>query len=76
VLAWQPVFVHRVCGRKAISSCPLRDYFSALADDRRMLKRAVADDGLHPNDAGYKIMASLAEKAIQSPVNCTQLTLE
>jgi lysophospholipase L1-like esterase len=30
-----------------------------------MLKRALADDGLHPNDAGYKIMASLAEKAIQ-----------
>jgi lysophospholipase L1-like esterase len=30
-----------------------------------MLKRALADDGLHPTDAGYKIMASLAEKAIQ-----------
>jgi acyl-CoA thioesterase-1 len=41
------------------------DYFSALADQRGMLKHALADDGLHPNDAGYKIMASLAEKAIQ-----------
>jgi lysophospholipase L1-like esterase len=41
------------------------DYFSALVDDRGMLKRALADDGLHPADAGYKIMASLAEKAIQ-----------
>ena len=41
------------------------DYFSALVDDRGMLKRALADDGLHPTDAGYKIMASLAEKAIQ-----------
>jgi lysophospholipase L1-like esterase len=30
-----------------------------------MLKRDLADDGLHPTDAGYKIMASLAEKAIQ-----------
>jgi len=40
------------------------DYFSALVDDRGMLKRALADDGLHPTDAGYKIMASLAEKAI------------
>ena len=41
------------------------DYFNALVDERGMLKRAVADDGLHPNDAGYKIMAPLAEKAIQ-----------
>jgi lysophospholipase L1-like esterase len=41
------------------------DYFSALLDERGMLKRALADDGLHPTDAGYKIMASLAEKAIQ-----------
>src|SRR5260370_3514827 len=42
------------------------DYFSALIDERGMLKRALADDGLHPTDAGYKIMASLDETAIQS----------
>ncbi|HTB95003.1 MAG TPA: SGNH/GDSL hydrolase family protein [Candidatus Sulfotelmatobacter sp.] len=42
------------------------DYFSALVDERGMLKRALADDGLHPTDAGYKIMSSLAEKAIQT----------
>jgi lysophospholipase L1-like esterase len=41
------------------------DYFSALVDERGMLKRALADDGLHPTDAGYKIMASQAEKGIQ-----------
>jgi lysophospholipase L1-like esterase len=41
------------------------DYFSALVDERGMLRRALADDGLHPTDAGYRIMASLAEKAIQ-----------
>ena len=41
------------------------DYFSAVVDERGMLKRALADDGLHPTDAGYKIMAPLAEKAIQ-----------
>jgi len=41
------------------------DYFSALVDERGMLQRALADDGLHPTDAGYRIMASLAEKAIQ-----------
>jgi lysophospholipase L1-like esterase len=41
------------------------DYFGALVDERGMLKRALADDGLHPTDAGYKIMAPLAERAIQ-----------
>ena len=41
------------------------DYFSAVVDERGMLKRNLSDDGLHPTDAGYKIMASLAEKAIQ-----------
>jgi lysophospholipase L1-like esterase len=41
------------------------DYFSALVDERGMLQRTLADDGLHPTDAGYRIMASLAEKAIQ-----------
>ena len=40
------------------------DYFSALVDDQHMMKRALSDDGLHPNNAGYKIMAPLAEKAI------------
>jgi lysophospholipase L1-like esterase len=40
------------------------DYFSATVDDKGMLRRELADDGLHPNDAGYKIMTPLAEAAI------------
>jgi lysophospholipase L1-like esterase len=40
------------------------DYFSAMVDDKGMLKRGLSDEGLHPNAAGYKIMAPLAEKAI------------
>jgi lysophospholipase L1-like esterase len=40
------------------------DYFSAMEDDKGMLKRELSDEGLHPNAAGYKIMAPLAEKAI------------
>ena len=40
------------------------DYFSAVVDDKGMLKRDLADDGLHPNRAGFAIMAPLAEKAI------------
>ena len=40
------------------------NYFSAMVDAHGLLKREISDDGLHPNDAGYKIMAPLAEKAI------------
>jgi len=40
------------------------DYFSALVDDKGLLKKELADDGLHPNEAGFKIMAPLAEAAI------------
>ncbi len=41
------------------------DYFSALVDDKGMLKKDLADDGLHPNAAGFKVMAPLAESAIE-----------
>jgi lysophospholipase L1-like esterase len=41
------------------------DYFSAMVDDHGLLKRDIADDGLHPNVAGYKLMVPLAEAAIQ-----------
>jgi lysophospholipase L1-like esterase len=40
------------------------DYFSAVVDDQGLLRKELADDGLHPNGAGYKIMAPLAETAI------------
>jgi lysophospholipase L1-like esterase len=41
------------------------DYFSAMVDDHGLLNRELADDGLHPNVAGYKLMAPLAEAAIE-----------
>jgi lysophospholipase L1-like esterase len=40
------------------------DYFSAVVDDKGLLKKELAEDGLHPNPAGYKIMAPLADAAI------------
>lgn len=42
------------------------DYFSAMVDDKGFLKRDLSEDGLHPNKAGYDVMAPLAEAAIQS----------
>ncbi|MCI0525752.1 MAG: SGNH/GDSL hydrolase family protein [Acidobacteria bacterium] len=40
------------------------DYFSRVVDERGMLKAELANDGLHPNAEGYKVMAPLAEAAI------------
>jgi hypothetical protein len=39
------------------------NYYSALVEGRAFKKELTAD-GIIPNDAGYKIMAGLAEKAI------------
>jgi acyl-CoA thioesterase I len=40
------------------------DYFSAMVDGKGLMKKELADDGLHPNAAGYKVMVPLAEAAI------------
>lgn len=48
------------------------DYFSALVDDKGLLKKDLADDGLHPNAAGYKMMAPLAEAAIVKAITNKQ----
>ena len=41
------------------------DYFSAMVDEKGLLKGDLAEDGLHPNKAGHAIMAPLAEAAIK-----------
>ena len=45
--------------------CLYLNYFSAMVDDQGYMKKDLADDGLHPNAAGYRIMAPLAETAIE-----------
>src|SRR5271170_8321916 len=40
------------------------DYYSAVVDDKGMLRRDLSDEGLHPNASGYKVMVPLADKAI------------
>ena len=39
-----------------------------MIDDKGMLRRDLSDEGLHPNAAGYKVMAPLAEKAIAQAI--------
>jgi len=42
------------------------DYFAAMVDARGWLKKELSDDGLHPDASGYRVMAPLAERAIQA----------
>lgn len=42
------------------------DYYSEMVDDKGFLKDELSDDGLHPNQKGYVVMAPLAEHAIDS----------
>jgi len=44
----------------------LADYYSALVDDKGMLRAGDSDDGLHPNAKGYELMAPVAEAAIEN----------
>jgi lysophospholipase L1-like esterase len=55
----------------AANGCVYLDYFSAMVDDKGMLKKDLTEDGLHPNAAGYKIMAPLAEAAIEKALGQT-----
>jgi lysophospholipase L1-like esterase len=41
------------------------DYFSAFVDEKGWLREGLANDGLHPNAEGYKIMVPLVSAAVQ-----------
>jgi len=45
------------------------DYFSSMVDDRKGMKKEYSSDGVHPNEAGYKVMEPLAETAINKALN-------
>lgn len=41
------------------------DYYQALLDERGQLGRDLADDGLHPNPKGYRLMAPVVLQALE-----------
>jgi lysophospholipase L1-like esterase len=41
------------------------DYFSSMVDENGVMKAEFTQDDLHPNAAGYAVMASRAEDAIK-----------
>jgi len=40
------------------------DYFTPMADERNGLNKKYSEDGVHPNKAGYEVMAPIVEKGI------------
>ncbi|WP_228084917.1 SGNH/GDSL hydrolase family protein [Mucilaginibacter sp. JRF] len=42
------------------------DYFTPMADDKKGLKGEYTTDGVHPTQAGYKVMEPLVEAAIKA----------
>ena len=54
-------FLRELCSREGFAYL---DYHSAVKDEKGLLRAELADDGLHPNAAGYKAMAPLADAAI------------
>ena len=49
------------------------DYYTAMENDQKGLKKEYTYDGVHPNKAGYTIMATLAEQAIANTLDYTEL---
>lgn len=43
----------------------IADYYTATVDSTGMLKQGYSNDGLHPNDKGYALMAPVAEVALE-----------
>jgi lysophospholipase L1-like esterase len=48
----------------ASQGCIYLDYHSAMSDARQGMRAELSGDGVHPNEAGYNVMAPLVEAAI------------
>lgn len=54
-------WLQAMCERRGFTYC---NYVPALADEQGFLKADFANDGLHPNAAGYRAMGPVAQAAI------------
>jgi acyl-CoA thioesterase-1 len=54
-------WLERYCGQHGYT---FLNYFPALADAQGQFGAELSDDGLHPNSKGYRLMAPLAQQAV------------
>jgi lysophospholipase L1-like esterase len=47
------------------------DFHGAMADARQGMRAELATDGVHPNEAGYRVMAPLVERGIAAALLLT-----
>jgi lysophospholipase L1-like esterase len=55
------------------NGCVYLDYFTPMADEKHALNAELTYDGVHPNQAGYKVMEPLLESAIQKALEMQQM---
>jgi len=59
-------WIKTFCGKRNLTYL---DYYSDMVDASGQLKAELADDGLHPNSLGYRIMAPVAQAVIERAVS-------
>jgi lysophospholipase L1-like esterase len=65
------VWIKSFCAKRGYTYL---DYFTPTLDEAGFLKKDLAEDGLHPNAAGYKVMAELVQSAIDRTLPSAPLT--
>jgi lysophospholipase L1-like esterase len=62
-------WMQRLC---QATGCTYLDYYAKMVDAKGEINAALSDDGLHPNSAGYRVMAPLADAAIAAALRPAQ----
>lgn len=60
-------FNKRLAKIAADHNCPFMDVFKPLADNLGFLRKEYSRDGLHLNEAGYKVWAKMIEEVLPPP---------
>lgn len=53
----------------AANKIPFTDYYSAMVSEQKGLKKEYSEDAVHPNAAGYDVMAPIVKEVINQTLN-------
>jgi lysophospholipase L1-like esterase len=63
------LYIEQMCKKRGFTYL---NYFDAMVDASGQLKAELANDGLHPNQQGYQVMAPLAQAAIDKTLGAAK----